>query len=144
MRLEEKGVELEQRLRVTDDVEAVDDRLVEEWFGLVNQRNLLLRQESDLVYQVKDLELIEQHDELEVEIRRRLALEDAGKTEMERLEEEAMISELVDLVERRDKLLWALHFEKTLAEAEDKDVETAASVQGFSLKPLRKTTSAVY
>ena len=44
MRLEEKGVELEQRLRVTDDVEAVDDRLVEEWFGLVNQRNLLLRQ----------------------------------------------------------------------------------------------------
>ena len=66
------------------------------------------------MYQVKDLELIEQHDELEVEIRRRLALEDAGKTEMERLEEEAMISELVDLVERRDKLLWALHFEKTL------------------------------
>ena len=66
------------------------------------------------MYQVKDLELIEQHDELEAEIRRRLTLEDTGKTEMERLEEEAMISELVDLVERRDKLLWALHMEKIL------------------------------
>ena len=71
-------------------------------------------QESDVVYQVKDLELIEQHDELEVEIRRRLALGDTGKSEMERLEEEAMINELVELVERRDQLLWALHLEKTL------------------------------
>ena len=34
------------------------------------------------------------------------------KTEMERIEEEAMISELVELVEKRDKLLWALDEEK--------------------------------
>ena len=39
---------------------------------------------------------------------------DSLKTEVERLEEEAMISELVELVERRDKLLWTLHLEKTL------------------------------
>lgn len=31
---------------------------------------------------------------------------------MEKLEEEAMIAELVELVEKRDKLLWALHLEK--------------------------------
>lgn len=41
-------------------------------------------------------------------------LPDSLKTEMERLEEEAMISELVELVEKRDALLWALHLEKTL------------------------------
>lgn len=34
------------------------------------------------------------------------------KSELEKLEEEAMISELVELVERRDQLLWALHLEK--------------------------------
>lgn len=73
-----------------------------------------LIQESDLVYQVKDLELIEQHDHLEGEIRQRLAQEDAGKTDMQRLEEEAMINELVELVEKRDRLLWDLHLEKTL------------------------------
>ena len=44
MELEEKGVELERRLRSTGDVETVDEGLVEEWFGLVNQKNLLLRQ----------------------------------------------------------------------------------------------------
>ena len=34
---------------------------------------------------------------------------DSKKTEVERVEEEAMISELVELVEKRDKLMWALH-----------------------------------
>ena len=38
---------------------------------------------------------------------------DSLKSAVERLEEEAMISELVELVEKRDKLLWTLHFEKT-------------------------------
>ncbi len=37
---------------------------------------------------------------------------DSLKSELEKLEEEAMINELVELVERRDELLWALHFEK--------------------------------
>ena len=37
---------------------------------------------------------------------------DSKKTEVERVEEEAMISELVELVEKRDKLMWALHEEK--------------------------------
>ena len=41
-------------------------------------------------------------------------LPDSLKTEMERIEEEAMIGELVELVEKRDALLWALHLEKTL------------------------------
>ena len=65
------------------------------------------------MYQVRDLELIEQHNELQAEIRRRLAMDDAEKTEEERVEEEAMISELVELVEKRDRLLWGLHLEKT-------------------------------
>lgn len=39
---------------------------------MVNEKNQLLRQEADLVYELRDLELIEQHDELEKEIRQRL------------------------------------------------------------------------
>lgn len=118
---------------------------MEEWFSLVNEKNLLVRQESDLVYELRDLELIEQHEVLDSEIRRRMTkdgevntllltpqycivyntillscvtsdLTDSHKSEMEKLEEEAMISELVELVEKRDKLLWTLHLEKTLYE----------------------------
>ena len=66
------------------------------------------------MYQVKDLELIEQHDELEAEIRRRMACDDTEKTDVQWLEEEAMVNELVELVEKRDQLLWALHLDKTL------------------------------
>lgn len=41
-------------------------------------------------------------------------LPDSLKTQLEQLEEEALISELVELVEKRDKLLWQFHIEKTL------------------------------
>ena len=54
-----------------DDLE-LDDNIMEEWFSLVNEKNQLLRQEADLVYELRDLELIEQHDELEKEIRQRI------------------------------------------------------------------------
>lgn len=45
---------------------------MEDWFSLVNEKNLLVRQESDVVYELRDLELIEQHDTLDADIRRRL------------------------------------------------------------------------
>ena len=37
---------------------------------------------------------------------------DSKKTEMERVEEDAMVNELVELVEKRNKLVWDLHEEK--------------------------------
>ena len=50
-----------------------DDHLMAEWFEMIQQKTKLLRQESEVVYELRDLELIEQHDQLEAEIRRRLA-----------------------------------------------------------------------
>ena len=55
---------------------------MEEWFALVWQKNKLVTQEADLVYELKDLELIEQHDELEKDIRKRLAKDGEGGNEM--------------------------------------------------------------
>ncbi|XP_064406505.1 MICAL-like protein 2 [Halichondria panicea] len=126
-RLEERGVVLEQQLRQKE--EEADDTLMEEWFGLVNDKSMLVRTESDLVYELKDLELVEQHEALDIEIRTRLAKPDSLKSAVERLEEEAMISELVELVEKRDKLLWTLHFEKTQDDESDRQVELMTSTQ---------------
>jgi len=39
---------------------------------------------------------------------------DSKKTEMEQIKDEAMIAELVELVEKRNKLLWDLDKEKQL------------------------------
>ena len=44
-----------------------------EWFEMVQEKTKLVRRESELVYELRDLELIEQHDQLEAEIRKRLA-----------------------------------------------------------------------
>ncbi len=49
-----------------------DDKLMAEWFDMVQDKTRLVRRESELVYELRDLELIEQHDQLEAEIRRRL------------------------------------------------------------------------
>jgi hypothetical protein len=50
-----------------------DDTLMMEWFEMVQEKTKLVCRESELVYELRDLELIEQHDQLEAEIRRRLA-----------------------------------------------------------------------
>ena len=44
-----------------------------EWFEMVQEKTRSVRRESELVYELRDLELIEQHDQLEAEIRRRMA-----------------------------------------------------------------------
>jgi hypothetical protein len=49
--LERKGVEFEQHLRSQEkDTEELDDSLIDEWFSLVNQKNEVLKRETDLVY----------------------------------------------------------------------------------------------
>ena len=49
-----------------------EDKLMAEWFDMVQDKTRLVRHESELVYELRDLELMEQHDQLEAEIRRRL------------------------------------------------------------------------
>lgn len=39
---------------------------------------------------------------------------ESQKTELEKLEDDAMVSELVELVEKRSKLVWDLHVEKQM------------------------------
>ena len=51
----------------------VAEELIEEWFVMVQDNNKLVRDESTLVYELRDLELIEQHEQLEREIRKRMS-----------------------------------------------------------------------
>ncbi len=46
---------------------------MEEWFEMVQKKTKLVRQESELVYELKDLELVEQHENLDKEIRKRIS-----------------------------------------------------------------------
>ncbi len=48
---------------------------MEQWFEMVQENSHLVREESSLVYELRDLELIEQHDQLDRDIRKRLTKE---------------------------------------------------------------------
>lgn len=51
----------------------VAEELIEEWFDMVQENSKIVRKESSLVYELRDLELIEQHEDLDREIRKRLS-----------------------------------------------------------------------
>ena len=62
-----------------------------EWFEMVQEKTKLVRRESELVYELRDLELIEQHDQLEAEIRKRLAKDSKLYDVLHAWEEEEVI-----------------------------------------------------
>jgi hypothetical protein len=110
--LENRGVALEMEIRNNVDTIDKDDNLMDEWFDLIHKRNNLNEREEELVYTRKDLELIMQYDSLDLDLRERLSKPEEEKSMLEKLEEEAMIKELVDLVERRNQLVVELEEER--------------------------------
>ena len=54
----------------TESDEAMDEGdLMVQWFELVNQKNDLVRMETDLMYRQRQQELEDQHEEVEYELR---------------------------------------------------------------------------
>ncbi|XP_051515464.1 F-actin-monooxygenase mical1-like isoform X2 [Myxocyprinus asiaticus] len=114
--LEDKGVELERALRgeaVSDDSETID-----QWIDLVQQKNTLLSEESDLMVASRQLELEDKQSMLEMELRRYMDMDDSEKTPEQRAYEEQILQEMLDVVAMRDSLVAFLE-EKRLKELEE-------------------------
>ncbi|KAE8613461.1 hypothetical protein XENTR_v10007731 [Xenopus tropicalis] len=132
--LEERGVAVEKALRGEAGMGKKDDpKLMQEWFRLVQEKNALVRYESELMIFARELELEDRQSRLQQELRERMAVEDQLKTEQELTDEKKILNEMLDVVEQRDALVALLEEQRLREKEEDKDLEEVMLSKGFNL-----------
>uniref|UniRef100_UPI0037E75759 protein-methionine sulfoxide oxidase mical3a isoform X3 n=1 Tax=Semicossyphus pulcher TaxID=241346 RepID=UPI0037E75759 len=149
--LEERGVAVEKALRGEADYwgdsnyseildlhlggmgKKDDPKLMQEWFKLVQEKNALVRYESELMIFARELELEDRQSRLQQELRERMAVEDHLKTEKELAQEKQILNEMLEVVEQRDSLVALLEEQRLREKEEDKDLEAVMLSKGFNL-----------
>ncbi|XP_054475149.1 protein-methionine sulfoxide oxidase mical3a isoform X1 [Anoplopoma fimbria] len=148
--LEERGVAVEKALRGEADYwgdsnyseildlhlggmgKKDDPKLMQEWFKLVQEKNALVRYESELMIFARELELEDRQSRLQQELRERMAVEDHLKTEKELSQEKQILNEMLEVVEQRDALVALLDEQRLREKEEDKDLEGVMLSKGFN------------
>ncbi|XP_052008871.1 protein-methionine sulfoxide oxidase mical3a isoform X1 [Xyrauchen texanus] len=110
-----------------------DPKLMQEWFKLVQEKNALVRYESELMIFARELELEDRQSRLQQDLRERMAVEDHLKTEEELAEEKQILNEMLEVVEQRDSLVALLEEQRLREKEEDKDLEAVMLSRGFNL-----------
>ncbi|XP_051512716.1 protein-methionine sulfoxide oxidase mical3a isoform X2 [Myxocyprinus asiaticus] len=110
-----------------------DPKLMQEWFKLVQEKNALVRYESELMIFARELELEDRQSRMQQDLRERMAVEDHLKTEEELAEEKQILNEMLEVVEQRDSLVALLEEQRLREEEEDKDLEAVMLSRGFNL-----------
>ncbi|XP_010787185.1 protein-methionine sulfoxide oxidase mical3b-like [Notothenia coriiceps] len=101
---------------------------MQQWFLLVQQKNCLLRYESELMISAREVELEDRQRRLQQELRDQMAVEDHLKPEVQLLEEVLVLQELLEVVQQRDSLVAQLEEHRL----QDQDLEGVLS-QGLGL-----------
>ncbi|XP_037258256.1 F-actin-monooxygenase MICAL2-like isoform X2 [Falco rusticolus] len=135
--LEIFGVKLERELRGESDSGTKDEtQMLHEWFELVLEKNKLMRYESELLIIAQELELEDHQSRLEQKLREKMAIDDSLKDEMDLNEENEIFTEMMKVVEERDKLVSTLEEQRVKEKAEDQHFESIILSRGYQLSRI--------
>ncbi|XP_059832187.1 F-actin-monooxygenase mical2b-like isoform X2 [Hypanus sabinus] len=130
--LEERGVLLEKALRGESELDSREEpQLMQKWFRLVMEKNVLVCYEAELMIFARELELEDHQSRLQQLLHRRMEVDEQQKTEKEMSEEEQMRSEMLEVVEQRDKLVALLKEQQRQEEEENQDLESWMLAKGY-------------
>lgn len=121
--LEIRGRQLEDSIRKAQEEE--DEKMMVEWFDLVNNKNELVRKEADLIYISRAQELEDEQNEIDRKLREMILKDEKYKTNEEKAEEEYLIQKKLDIINQRNLIVDSIDEDRIRYEEEDKDIAIA-------------------
>ncbi|KAM9362934.1 MICAL-like protein 1 isoform 2-T2 [Symphorus nematophorus] len=132
--LEQRGVELEKKLRDNPNNED-EEHLLVDWFTLIHEKHLLVRREAELVYTAKQQNLEERQADVEYELRCLLNKPEKDWTEEDKSREQELMAELVTIIEQRNQIVNNMDQDRQREEEEDKLIGAMLKNKDFNKDP---------